>query len=314
MPSTRSPAGTRSTCSCSPARRRRSCAARPCGCPASRSRARRPPRSRARSRSCPIAPASAAPAASAIAGDPVLARARAAVAAERLRLGGARAPDSCERRAAPARAVAPLPEHACGGRRLADRLADRARAAGARAWCVDRRTNAEIARRALPEHEDGRDAPAQSLPQARRLLARRGLPARSTRADRERQDGAYAWTRVTRLVVDVEDQQRGAAARRARAARRAGAPLTQVADAARSPPHASSEERDDRLRADAGRPAAASSSPRPRAAARAARSCPPAPTRRRSGAAARAGSRGRARRGGRAPRPRSSPARAAARC
>ncbi len=45
---------------------------------------------------------------------------------------------------------------------------------------VDRRTNAEIARRAVPQPKDDRDPPAQHLPQDQRLVASRTGPSRRT--------------------------------------------------------------------------------------------------------------------------------------
>ncbi len=47
---------------------------------------------------------------------------------------------------------------------------------------VDRKTNAEIAARAVPQQEDRRDAHPQHVPQARRQLARRDRSGRRTRA------------------------------------------------------------------------------------------------------------------------------------
>ena len=110
-------------------------------------------------------------------------RGRAGASRGRARAGGGRV--RALRRPRPARRVrarAPttrpphdLPADESGRRRLAGRLAHRARAAdrpAGRRPPHERRDR----RRALPLDQDGRDAPAQPLPQARRLLARRSGP------------------------------------------------------------------------------------------------------------------------------------------
>ena len=63
---------------------------------------------------------------------------------------------------------------------------------------VDRRTNQRDRRRALPQPQDRRDAPAQHVPQARRLLARRPRPEGSSRQTKRRHN-PRAQTRYSRL-------------------------------------------------------------------------------------------------------------------
>ena len=115
----------------------------------------------------------------------------------------ARPPRRLRARAAPARPPHDLSPDARDGRRVGDRLTDGARAPDRKARRRPPHQRRDR-RRALPEHEDRRDAPAQPLPQARRLLARRGRARRGACRGlrrRVREDVRDA------LVVDVEDQE-----------------------------------------------------------------------------------------------------------
>ena len=87
---------------------------------------------------------------------------------------------------------------------------------------VDRKTNPQIAVGAVPQPEDGRDAPAQHLPQGRRLFARRaraGGRERGASAGTSRRAADAGPPRTARLEHDSRGRPRGVGSTEGREAR-----------------------------------------------------------------------------------------------